>query len=222
MEEPPVFVARLKLFDSDGRMKMKNIVFDLGGVLIDWNPRYLYRKIFSSETDIENFLTEVCNHSWNEKQDAGRSFAAGVQELVEKFPQFREQIHAYDQRWEEMLSGPIPETVTILQTLSQRKTHRLLGLSNWSRDKFPVAEKNYPFLELFEGIVVSGRIHMKKPDADIFEYLCRQYDVRPEESLFIDDSLPNIETARRLGFQTIHFQSAADLKDRLRALQILD
>lgn len=200
---------------------IRNIVFDLGGVLIDWNPRYLYRKIFSSSVEMEKFLTGVCNQDWNEKQDEGRSFSEGVAELVLKFPQFKQEIESYDLRWEEMLNGPIFPVVRILESISSRKSYRLLGLSNWSKEKFHIAEREFPFLSLFEDIVVSGKLGLKKPDPRIFEHLCKKHSILPQQTVFIDDSRVNIESALELGFCAIHFRSSDQLNEELTQLGLL-
>lgn len=161
---------------------VRNVIFDLGGVLIDWNPRYLYRSLFANEQEMEKFLAEVCNQHWNEKHDEGKSFAENSAELIAKHPKFENEIRAYGARFGDMLKGPIQGTVEILEALKERGQHKLLGLSNWSAETFPIAEKRYPFLQLFEGIVVSGRINMRKPQAAIFNHLCRTYQVLPAES----------------------------------------
>lgn len=202
-------------------MKIKNVVFDLGGVLIDWDPRYLFKKIFSDPVEMEYFLKNVVNHDWNVQQDAGRPFAEAVAELSGKFPEYEEQIRIYHSRWPEMLNGPIHESVEILKTLVQKKQHRILGLSNWSHETFPVAQKLYDFLEWFEAIVVSGQIKMKKPDPEIFLHLCEIHKILPEESVFIDDAAANIAAAQKLGFHTVHFKTATDLRQQLQKLGVL-
>ncbi len=200
---------------------VKNVVFDLGGVLIDWNPRYLYKKVFFSPQAMEHFLTNVCNQEWNEKQDAGCSFAEGITELVAKFPQFKKEIEIYDTRWDEMLNGPIPPVVQMLEKISAKKKHRLIALTNWSKDKFHVAEKNFPFLNLFEGIVVSGKIGLKKPDPQIFQHMCKTHAMVPQHTAFIDDSLVNIEAAAQLGFRVIHYTTPEELQTQLNQIGII-
>lgn len=197
---------------------IKNIVFDLGGVLIDWNPRYLYRKIFKAETEVERFVTEVCSQTWNERHDEGVTFAANAAALIAHHPHFEREIRAYRERWDEMIRGPIEPTVEILARLKREGRYRLLALTNWSAETFPLAEARFGFLKHFEGIVVSGRIGLKKPAPEIFHHLCSRFGVVPEESLFIDDHRPNIEAAARLGFDTEHFRSAAQLDERLNRM----
>jgi 2-haloacid dehalogenase len=200
---------------------IKNIVFDLGGVLIDWNPRYLYRKIFSSEEQMEYFLESVCSQHWNEQQDAGRPFSKATAELIEKFPHFKSEIQAYDLRWEEMLSGPIDSSVKLLEKLSINKRYRLLALSNWSQEKFGIAENRFSFLKLFEDIVVSGRVGLKKPDPQIFQFLCTRHQITPQDTIFIDDSVVNIQSASQLGFRALHYKCTDELEGQLIKLGVM-
>lgn len=200
---------------------IKNIVFDLGGVLIDWDPRHLYRKVFKNEAKMEKFLATVCTQEWNEKQDEGRSFKDGIDELLKLHPEHKAEIEIWDSRWHEMISGAIQPTVEILADIKKLNRHRLLGLSNWSNDKFHVAEDRFEFLKWFEHIVVSGRIQLKKPDPRIFQHLCEACRITPQESLFIDDSRANIASALKLGFHALHFTSAARLRGSLYQLGVL-
>jgi len=195
---------------------VRNIVFDFGGVLIDWNPRYLYRKIFNDENKMEHFLAHVCTQEWNERHDEGHSFLDNGAELIKKFPDFAAEIHAYRERWGEMINGPMSGTPEILERLKKDGRHRLFGLTNWSAETFGIAEEKFAFLKLFEGIVVSGRIGLKKPDPRIFQHLCERYQIEPGESLFIDDNLANVRAAAALGFHTEHFRSAEHLAERLK------
>lgn len=195
---------------------IKDIVFDLGGVLIDWNPRYLYRKIFVDRPEeMEKFLSEVCTQDWNEQQDGGRTFAEGIAELLPHHPHYQQEIHAYFERWTEMLKGPIAPVVEILERLRADQGLGLYALTNWSAETFPFALERFAFLSHFQHIVVSGRIGMKKPDPDIFHHLIEVTGIIPQQTLFIDDSRANIQTAQRLGFLVEHFQSADELKRKL-------
>jgi 2-haloacid dehalogenase len=198
-----------------------NIIFDFGGVLIDWDPRYLYRKLLENDEAIERFLAEIGFHEWNLKQDAGRSFADGVEELSALFPQYRELIAAYDARYEESITGPNWETVDILRAL-KKKGYALFGLSNWSTEKFLLVKKRYDFFNLFEKIILSGEVGLIKPDPRIFELASKEIGSPAEECLLIDDSATNIETARRLGFETVHYLSSAQLREALARRGILD
>jgi 2-haloacid dehalogenase len=191
---------------------INTIVFDLGGVLIDWNPEYVFRKIFDDENEMQYFLTEICSPSWNVEQDAGRSLKEGTEILCAEYPAYASQIKAFYGRWPEMLGGPISKTVQILEQLYNEKKYRLYALTNWSNETFPIACEKYPFLNLFEGIVVSGDEKLKKPDPAIYRVLQERYKVEPHQSLFIDDSHVNVETARNLGFRGHHFSTAENLQ----------
>ena len=181
------------------------IIFDLGGVLIDWNPRYLYQKIFHTEKELTWFLTNVCTPEWNEQQDAGRPFAVANQELIARFPEHESAILSWTTRWEETIRGSIPETVQVLSTLREARQQRLFALTNWSAETFPLALKRFDFLHWFEGIVVSGEVKMRKPFPEIYQLLLNRYSIDPGKALFIDDNLKNVETARSLGIDSIHF-----------------
>jgi len=198
----------------------KILVFDLGGVLIDWNPRYLYRKLIDDEGDINLFLSEVCNSEWNVKQDAGRALAEATAERIALFPKKKSLIEAFYDRWEEMLGGEINETVEILREL-KNKGDSIYALTNWSGETFPIAEERFDFLQWFDGTLVSGVEKMAKPDPAIFHLLLKRYELRAEDCLFIDDSKTNIEAAARIGFETHHFKSAAGLRQELIAANLL-
>lgn len=193
------------------------IVFDLGGVLIDWNPRYLYRKIFSTEEEVEWFLSNICTSEWNDEQDGGRSFEEATRLLVERFPEHREPIEAWYARWKETISGPISGTVEVLREIRDSKKYRLYALTNWSAETFPWALENFEFLHWFEGIVVSGVEKCRKPLPQFFQILFDRYSVNPSKAIFIDDNHANIKAGSALGLQTISFTSPEDLRKELRA-----
>ena len=195
---------------------ISTIIFDLGGVLIDWNPEYVFRHLIPDPERRHYFFENICTHDWNVEQDAGRSIAEATQLLVSQHPEWEAEILAYYGRWEEMLGGPIPETVELFRELRERGGHRLLALTNWSNETFPVALDRYDFLHWFEGIVVSGDEKTRKPFPDIYEILLDRYAVNPEEAIFIDDSLKNIEGAEAVGINGVHFQGAAALRNTLR------
>ncbi len=188
----------------------KTVVFDLGGVLIDWNPRYLYRSIFENENEMEHFLANICTNEWNELQDAGRSLDEATEVLCTHFPEYDGLIRQYYGQWQKMLNGPIPGTVHILSTLKENN-YRLLALTNWSNETFPVALELYDFLHWFEGILVSGKEKMKKPDPAIFNLLIRRYGLKPAETIYIDDSQKNVHAAAQAGFDAVHFRDPGDL-----------
>jgi 2-haloacid dehalogenase len=194
---------------------IKNVIFDLGGVLIDWNPKHLYRKIFKDETEMEKFLDEVCTSDWNEEQDAGRSLAEATETLVKEHPQHEENIRAYYGRWEEMLGGAIQGTVDIFKKMKASGNFKIYALTNWSSETFPIAVKHYDFLQWFDGALVSGDEKMRKPFPEFYDLLFKRYNLKPEETLFIDDNLRNIKAAEKTGMKSIHFTSSEKLKEQL-------
>jgi 2-haloacid dehalogenase len=196
------------------------VVFDLGGVLIDWNPRYLYRQLFDDEAAMERFLAEVCNGPWNEQQDAGRPWHEATAILRAQHPQQAALIDAYRLRWEETLGDAIADTVTLLGELKARGV-RLLALTNWSHETFPVALRRFPFLAWFEGIVVSGEERLIKPDPAIFLRLLQRYEVDPQRTLFIDDAPRNVAAAEALGMRGWLFRDPAGLRMELAGLGLL-
>jgi 2-haloacid dehalogenase len=198
-------------------MSINTIVFDLGGVLIDWNPRYLYRKIFETEAEIESFLNNICLYEWNVEQDAGRTLAEGTELLVAKHPDWEQEIRAYYGRWEEMLGGEIMGTVEILESLKYGG-YRILGLTNWSAETFPIAYKRYDFFKHFEGIVVSGDEKIVKPDPRIYQTLIDRYQVDPAKAVFIDDSPKNVQGAIEKGMHGIRFLSPMQIREELADL----
>jgi 2-haloacid dehalogenase len=198
------------------------IVFDIGGVLLDWNPRYLYRRLFGGDQEAaEHFLEEINFREWNAHQDAGRSFAEAVNELTARFPGYADLIQAYDIHWEESIGGPDWGTVALLQDLS-RSGHPLYALSNWSAEKFPLVRHKYPFFDLFESIVLSGEVRLAKPDPRIFDAFLQRAGREAAECLYIDDSTENVKVARAKGFATIHFKSARQLAAELRQQGLMD
>jgi 2-haloacid dehalogenase len=201
--------------------KLDTIIFDLGAVLIDWNPRYLYRKIFKTEEEISWFLENICTSEWNDEQDAGRSFVEATEILVAKHPEWEVPVRAWYDRWHETIQGPIHQTVDILKSIRDAKQHRLYALTNWSAETFPWALETFEFLHWFEGIVVSGVEKMKKPQPEFYQILFDRYNVHPSNTLFIDDNIKNIEAGKTIGLTTIHFQSPAQLQEELKNLGIV-
>ena len=196
--------------------QITSVVFDLGGVLIDWNPRYLYRDLFAgNDIAMEEFLSTICTQTWNEKQDAGRSFADGAAELKEIHPEKSSLIDAWHPGFDKMLAGPITGTVDILNELHKQGAP-LYALTNWSAETFPLALNRFDFLGKFKGIVVSGHEKVAKPDRRIFDLIAERYDLKPSSTLFIDDNPPNIATAKALGFTAIHFTSPENLRAELK------
>lgn len=200
-------------------MSPNTIVFDLGGVLIEWNPRYLYRKLFDDEAAMESFLAEVCSPAWNLRLDAGRPFAEAVAELVEHHPEQEPLIRAYHERWDEMVPHAIDGTVEILADL-RAAGYRVAALSNWSTETFPSMRRRFDFLGWFETIVLSGEERCTKPDPQIYEILLRRLDQPAHECIFIDDMEKNIIAARQMGLHAVHFQSPAALRTQLSELGV--
>lgn len=195
------------------------LVFDLGNVLIGWEPRALYRKLFAGrDEEMEWFLDNICTPAWNLEQDRGRSFASAVAELVAQHPpQWHGLIEAYHERWPEMLTGAIEPTVELLERLHTRGTP-LYALTNWNHETFQHARERYPFLKHFRGIVVSGEEGCVKPEPDIYHRLLGRYQLDPQACALIDDSLPNVQGALAVGMHAIHFQSPQQLSAALTEL----
>lgn len=199
--------------------KIKNIIFDFGGVLIDWNPVYLFKNVFKTEDEMNYFLENICRYDWNILQDEGRSLSLGTSILQQKFPAYSKEIALYYDRWEEMLGGTIDENVQLIKPLKEK--YNLYGLTNWSAETLPIAMNRYDFFHDLKGIVVSGEEKKVKPDKRLYKILLERYDLIAEESLFIDDNAANIESARELGFQTMHFTEGSNLKEWLQRNNIL-
>jgi len=201
--------------------KIEIVIFDLGGVLINWDPRNMYRKIFDDEEKMEYFLENITTMDWNEQQDAGYKLADATEDLVAKFPEFEDEIRAYYGRWTEMLDGAKQGTVDLLTQIHEEKKYRLYALTNWSGELFHHALERFPFLQFFEGILVSGDEGLKKPDLKIYNLILDRYNINPETAVFIDDNFKNIEAARKVKLQTIHFQSETQLKKDLESLDVV-
>jgi 2-haloacid dehalogenase len=197
------------------------VIFDLGGVLIDWNPRYLYRKILKDEAEVSWFLENVCTSDWNDQQDAGRSFQEATDMLVAQHPAWEVPIRAWYDRWTETINGPLHDTVEILRELKASQRYKLLALTNWSAESFPWALDNFEFLHWFEGIVVSGTEKTRKPFPEFYQILFDRYKVTPSQAIFIDDNIKNITGAGQVGLPAIHFQTPAQLRSELKARGII-
>jgi 2-haloacid dehalogenase len=203
-------------------MAIDTIIFDLGGVLIDWNPRYLYRKIFSTEEEITWFLENVCTPEWNDQQDGGRSFEEATNELIAKFPDHELAIRAWYERWQETIGGRIHETVELLSAIKESKRYKLYALTNCSAETFPWALTNFDFLHWFDGIVVSGVEKSRKPFPEFYQILFDRYQINPAQAIFIDDNIKNVEGALKVGLPTIHFQNSQQVRKELAKLKILN
>src|SRR5580692_9400700 len=195
-------------------------VFDLGGVLIDWNPRHLYRKLFQDEAAMEYFLANICTPEWNLQQDVGRTFAEACAALKLQSPSNAEMIDAWFGRFDEMMTGPIAGTVDILAELREREVP-IYALSNWSAETFPFARRRFEFLQWFRAIVLSAEVHLVKPDPRIFQRFCEKVALLPEQIIYVDDLQHNVEAARRIGMYTVRFSDPAALREELVQLGLL-
>ncbi len=200
---------------------IKNIIFDLGGVLIDWNPDYMYKKIIPDLEYRTWFLNTICTLDWNEKQDGGRTIEEATNELIIQYPDQKQNILAYYERWEEMLNGSIPGTVDIFKILKENKDLKIYALTNWSAETFPRALEIFDFLHWFDGRIVSGEENTRKPHKDIYELIVNRFSLHKDETIFIDDNLRNILAAEEFGIRSIHFKSPELLKSSLEELNLL-
>jgi 2-haloacid dehalogenase len=196
------------------------VVFDFGGVLLDWDPHNLYRSFFDHDDQIDQFLAEINFSAWNMQQDEGRPFSQGVAELSAVFPQYSHLIRAYRENWEDSIVGPIDGSVTILRRLKNAGCI-IYGLSNWSAETFPLAYKKYDFFNLFDGMIISGEVKMVKPDPAIFELLLRRLNRPANECLLIDDSPTNVAAAQKMGFNVVLFRSPERLEDELQKFKLI-
>jgi 2-haloacid dehalogenase len=201
--------------------KIKNIVFDLGGVLIDWDPNYLYKKIIHNGDERKWFLDTICTYEWNEEQDGGRTIKEATDLLVQQFPAYQEWINAYYDRWEEMLHGYNQGTVEIFKKLKESNQYGIYALTNWSAETFPRALEIFDFLHWFDGRLVSGEENTRKPFKEIYELTISRFNLIPEETIFIDDNLRNITAAKQTGLICIHFTSFENLEKELLKMNVL-
>ena len=193
-------------------MNIKTIIFDLGGVLIDWSPEYLYLDIFEGDrVKMNAFFEQVCTMDWNENQDAGYPLSKATEDRIALFPEYETLIKIYYGRWEEMLGEAITGSVQILKKLINDPKFRVVALTNWSAETFPVALKRFDFLHWFEGIVVSGTEKTRKPYPEIYQITLDRFNIAPSETLFIDDNLRNIKGAEATGINGIHFSTPEKL-----------
>ncbi|GAA4301661.1 HAD family hydrolase [Aestuariibaculum suncheonense] len=200
---------------------INTIIFDLGGVLIDWNPEYVFLDAFNGDKEKTAwFLQNICTSDWNENQDAGYPLAQATEDLVNKFPEYESYIRLFYGDWEKMLGGAIDGTVFILDKLVKSKNYKVVALTNWSNETFPIAQKRFEFLQWFEGIVVSGDEKTRKPFKDIYDITLKRFNISPENTLFIDDNLRNIEAAKALNINGIHFKNPEQLIEDLKIYNI--
>ncbi|HHC79002.1 MAG TPA: HAD family phosphatase [Flavobacteriia bacterium] len=197
------------------------IIFDLGGVLVDWDPKYVYREVFNGDEEkVDWFLNTICTSDWNVEQDAGRTFKEATDFLVNKHPEYEDWIRIYYDRWEDMLLGQIDETVALLEKIKKQGSHQLYALTNWSAEAFPVALQRFDFLQHFEGIVVSGEEKTRKPFSKIYEIILDRYQLKAPSCVFIDDNLENVRGAETIGIKAIHFKNSQQLTAELNLLGV--
>ena len=201
-------------------MKKQTIIFDLGGVLVDWNPEYVFLNEFKGDRKKMNwFFENICTNEWNEQQDKGELISKATEERIKLFPKYKSLIKMYYEKWEYMLKGEIIESVVILKKLKKMKFN-LIALTNWSAETFPVALKRFKFLKLFSGIVVSGEIQMLKPFPEIYNHTLKKYDLNPSECIFIDDRPVNVLGAKKCGIDGIIFETPLQLIKSLKKFEI--
>lgn len=220
--DPALTAGHPHRLDTGG--PIDTVVFDLGAVLIDWDPRHLYRSLFDgpdAEAAMEDFLAKVCTPEWNLEQDRGRSLGEATDELVARHPEHAELIEAYYGRWDEMVGDPIDGTVQLARELSARGI-RLVALSNWSAETFARAEHRLTFLNMFDGVLISGRVGLVKPDPAIFELFAKEHGVDVRRAVFIDDSARNVAAGAQAGFDAIEFRSPAQLRTELAARGLVE
>jgi 2-haloacid dehalogenase len=196
------------------------VIFDLGGVLLDWNPRHLYRKLFTDTGQMEWFLREICTAKWHDAHDRGDVTADSCAELAIRFPEWSDLIWAWSARSEEMVAGSIAPSVDLLHDL-KISGMRCYALTNMEAETYPLRLRRFPFLSWFDGTVVSGNERMAKPDREIFTLLLERFALKASTTLMIDDTLENLAVAEHVGLQTLHFHSPQELKNRLESLSLL-
>ena len=193
---------------------MKNqidtIIFDLGGVLVDWKPEYVYRKVFNgNEEKVQWFLNTICTPEWNIEQDGGRTIKEAVQLKIAEFPQYEDLIRLFYNEWEHMFSGPITKNVELFKKLKASKKYKIYALTNWSAEKWDKALELFPFFNDFDGVIVSGQEKTRKPNPEIYNILLNRYNITPKNAIFIDDNEENIITAKSLNLNSIHYKTSS-------------
>lgn len=197
--------------------KITTIVFDVGEVLINWDPRHLYRKVFDDEAEMEHFLANICTHEWNYRQDAGYCWDKAIDEKCDEFPEHAENIKLYKERWPEMVAGGVDGSVEVLLKLKE-KGWPIYAITNYHQDTFALSQKLWPFLTAFDGVVVSGEEKICKPEPRIYEILFERYNLTPENCVFIDDRKENIEGAEKAGMTGILFENPHQMKAELEKM----
>ena len=200
-------------------MRFKAIIYDLGGVLVDWNPLHVFNdQYFESEEQRKFFFEQVCTADWNERQDEGYPIALATEEKVKEFPEWEAPVRDFYGRWVEMLRGPIDDSVELFRRLKENSHLKFYALTNWSHETFPIALERFEFLHWFDGIVVSGTEKNRKPFPDFYQILLDRYSLDASEVIFIDDNLRNVKAAEEMGIKSIPFINAERLEKELKAL----
>lgn len=201
--------------------KIETIIFDLGGVLVDWKPEYVYRKVFNNdEKKVQWFLNTVCTPEWNIEQDAGRTIEEGVNIKIKEFPQYEEWIRLFYNEWHNMFSGPIQENVELFKDLKNSGNYNIYALTNWSAEKWDLALELFPFFKDFDGVVVSGREKTRKPFPEIYTLILNRFNINPKSTIFIDDNFDNVQAAKTLDIQSISYTPSVDLKLELKKFNV--
>lgn len=200
--------------------KIDTIIFDLGGVLVDWNPKYLYEKIFDTQEEVKWFLNNVCTSDWNIEQDGGRTIEEANSLKIAEFPEYEDEIKLFYNRWEEMFTGAIEKSVEIQQELINNPNYRVYALTNWSAEKWEKGKELFPFFNDFEGVIVSGQENMRKPHDEIYQLILDRFSINPKTTVFIDDNLENTIASARNGIESIRFKSPKQLKRDLLKLGV--
>lgn len=201
--------------------KIETVIFDLGGVLVDWNPDYVYKTIFNDDQKLKTFYEDICTSEWNAQQDGGKTLKEATEELVARFPHEEKNIRIYYDRWEDMLKGPIDGTVEIFKELKETGKYKLYALTNWSHETFPVALKRFDFLQWFDGRLVSGEEKIRKPFKEIYELIVNRYNIDPATAVYIDDAPRNLAAPAAMGMHAIQFISPEKLREELTKLGVL-
>ena len=197
---------------------IKNIIFDFGGVLVDWNPHYLFDQYFNDIEESNYFIENVCNSEWNAEMDGGKSFEQAVRERSAMFPKYAESLKLYQTNWMDTMGEEIPGMYDLIKSLKENGFPVIYGLTNWSAETFPIVQKKYRIFSLIDNIVVSGEVKQLKPNPEIFHTLLNNYNLKAEESLFIDDNLKNVEGAKAVGINALRFENVTKLKEDLKTI----
>jgi len=204
------------------RYEIATIIFDLGGVLVDWKPEYVYRKVFNNDEEkVQWFLNTICTSDWNNEQDSGRTINEAVNSKFEEFPQYENWIRLFYTEWHHMFSGPIKENVALFQQLKATNNYKIYALTNWSAEKWDIALKLFPFFNNFDGVVVSGQEKTRKPFPEIYNIILKRYHITPENAIFIDDNEENVNAAKELKLNGIHYKTHTQLLKSLHTYKII-